>query len=50
MNPQEIDKDEELIIDLDDYRKKRNQTNNSMEVISVYPATEDIIKKQKQAI
>ena len=48
MNPQEIDKDEELIIDLDDYRKKRNQTNNSMEVISVYPATEDIIKSKNK--
>ena len=48
MNPQEIDKDEELIIDLDNYRKKRNQTNNSMEVISVYPATEDIIKSKNK--
>lgn len=48
MNPQEIDKDEELIIDLDNYRKNRNQTNNSMEVISIYPATEDIIKSKNK--
>ncbi len=48
MNPQEVDKDEELVIDLDYYRKKRNQTSNSMEVISVYPATEDIIKSKNK--
>lgn len=48
MNPQEVDKDEELVIDLDYYRKKRNKIGNSMEIISFYPATEDIIKSKNK--
>ncbi len=48
MNPQEFDKDEEFIIDLDYYRKKRYQSKGLMEVISVYPATKEIIESKNQ--
>ena len=43
MNAPELDKSEELVIDLDKYRKK-----DSMEIISVYPASDEIIKSKNR--
>lgn len=44
----ELDKDEEFVIDLDEYRqkkKKQSVIDNGCEVIAIYPANDDLISK-----